>query len=304
MYPLETPYETTAFRSYDLDKILTELRISLASGHVRELGDASDRTLLLLSKLSDCPVFHHPVLMDDYMVADVRALGKYSDETGNFIITKNSEYKLTINRAMSASYWRLSDENKDTLYSISDFPMRVFTAIISESITHRLALMPEVQAKVAVAAGLFFISQFNPADVELTEREWLRRVSATAKATRITVPMIMEWFPKPISFSSVSEFTHFLAGDTMDNPRLKKFDNALFFGIMSSIFRGGSVAPAEIVASSIEYPPGWMSIVSAATTERGLSKTPLGRKIESLGKRGDEAQMFARTFHAVITHKQ
>lgn len=274
MYPYINPYETLTLRQFNIDKIVSGLRVANAEGQTTHADvKGFSHVTTLFDKHSDVPTFGHPIIVDGQVFVDVRGIVGVSPDR-QVRVKDKAEYQFRVLRAALELEWNKDEDFRDQLVSISDLPLEIYTKWFSEGITRRLGLGPETQAKLTAVAGFYYL---QCVEGEVNERVWQRNVAIVARVTRIPAARLVEMFPEPLSFHSMTELTMYIS-EHLDDPRLGKMNNTLLYGILANGWytQHGN----EVMGVALEMPITWIACVYHAVGDRALRNSTIGRLLQ------------------------
>lgn len=227
-----------------------------------------------------------------HVYVDVRNFTKLNRD-GTVSITSHLDYNTAILRGMLTRYW-ISPEAMN-LQSLGNFPMTVFGRWISDQITRRLALTPEVQVKVTVLAAYFYGCQFL-SNGSIHESDKLRIAGQISRAFHVPVDTVMQIVDKENRLDTVVDFVNSLVHNT-DTVRFESFNVALLYSILGGSWFGYN--KVEYVSVALEHPPTFLTLLYFATREQGYRKTVLGQMAKDCIK-ADNDKQFTRGIEHIL----
>lgn len=287
-----TAYDTTATSGFVTARITEGVKAAAYSSEVRRMD--SEPIILIEGAGTygeSVPPFSHPFPFIDakygegerqYLAVDVRPYGRYDRTTNQFVIGTNKvEYNLAIARARLNVIW--SDQAKDILRDISQMPMAVYAAWISENVARRYALEPVEQFKVSILAAIFYSSLFHN-ETKLEERDKMRIVNAISRNLKCKAEDVIAVIDQVDVIPSMEAFCDKCAELASPVRLTNKFNTALLITILGGTWYGNGVNHREMLAVAIEHPPTWIAILMAAVSERYYHNTGLARICERFEK--------------------
>ena len=292
-------YETTPCKDYLIDKMLASIkkqRILHPTGFDTPLAPISNAPIagcqLLNPTTTDVPPFAHPlVLVEDdkttSVYTDVRNFTRVSRE-GQVVVSAKLDYDLAVLRTWLQRVW-LSYSPRDLL-GLGTFPITVYSRWVTEALTRRMALPPDVQMRTSILTAYFYVCMFHDAALaeNVDEKDKLRMAQMVSRATNINAAEVISVIePLPI-YKDAAELIAGLIehGNSM---RYQDLNLALLYSVVSGTWFGQN--HRELVAVAVEHPVTFMAMVAKAINERGYHNTPIG-KIVKMADRGDLAKTY------------
>lgn len=286
-----TAYDTTATSGFVTARITEGDKAAAYSSEVNRL---EGEPILLVEGAGtygeSVPPFAHPFPFLDkeygqeerqWLAVDVRPFGRFDRNTGRFVLGQNKvEYNLAIARARLNVIW--SDQAKDILRDISQMPMAVYAAWLSENIQRRYALEPVEQFNVSILAAIFYASLFHNEE-KLEERDKLRIVNAVSRNLRCKAEDVLKIIDQVDVIPNMQAFCE-KAAEIASPVRLAQLSPALLITILGGTWYGNGSNHRELLAVAIEHPPTWIAILMAACSERYYHNTGLARICERFEK--------------------
>lgn len=281
MSVFKTAYDTTPCRGQVLTKLQNALTRALSDNYVHPAtGYTSIYPVVRTDILNELvPVFYHPFVMErngePLIFVDVRPFGKIDATSLDFIISNREGYDGAILRARLQDLW--SQGNYSAIRSMM-LPAMAYPQWVAETITRRLNLGPGEQQKIAILAGIFYLSQFS--DEETVDKdEHPKIISQVSRFTGIKPNVVKDVVDRIQVIRNADEFCD-IVKDELQSTRANNLNAATLYTIMAGTWYGANAA--ELVAVALEHPPTWASMVHQAVTNRsyhhaGLTKMLLDR---------------------------
>jgi len=228
-------------------------------------------------KTQSIPPFVHTVFSDNnkWAAFDFRY---FTSKDENYKIKNTFEFDLALNRFILSCIYRLG--GADELYRLS-LAQEIFARWMSSTISIRFGLMPQDMVRIHAYSYLYYASLFKE---ELTEDDVKICSMRFKKETYITDNLVEEIYDRVNGeFSNIIVFCKNLE-KTVDNVRLKNFDYNVLFNIIQTNWL--SINGKEILFTSLEYPPNWISICYAALNIRNFNKSYISKIAEKASKKG------------------
>lgn len=283
----KTAYETTACKGYVLNRTVDALRAAkivgalrtLEAGNVAQLEDNGN------PHSGEVPAFAHPIIFADsnkveQVAFDARSFGRWDQGSYEFRITNQAEYALMLVRSELTAIWAF--DRIEPLRDFSLLPMSVYAALVSEAVGRRFALDPREQYMVAICAGIFYAGLFMQ-DSTPDEREKTRLAGVVSRAVRASAEDVFTVLDEHETIpQTIAEFCTYVTKVTQ-SVRLEALNAGLLFSIVGGTWFGTNAK--ETIAVALEHPPTWISILSAALSERGYRNSTVAKTAERFAGR-------------------
>lgn len=305
---LNSSYETTMCQSFPYGKLEQALKEALIStglaGKTFGVLPIGNQHAVFVSGIdpeeTKIPPFIHPFLIknfkgDSYLITDIRAFKATTQlypSTKDFeeSVRNKSEYALVKSRAVLELRWAAGDAAK--LRSQLSFAGSVFGSWISQSVSKTYALDYHDQLRVAAIAIYYYHGLFTSAK-KLEDQHLEAAVIHTINATKLPAQEVYALFEKLPEMSNAEDLCLAIQNG-LENVRLRDFSFALMLTILKNSWYG--INAKEMIATAIEYPPAWISIVYAALTEKTYRNSPIYKLVEIQAKRGRNIDEFKMNF--------
>jgi len=245
------------------------------------------------NKTESIPPFVHAVFNEDnkWAAFDFRYFTASKNE--DYRIKNIFEYDLAINRFILSCIYRLGKTNE--LYRLS-LAQEIFAKWLSSTISIRFGLMPQDMVRIHAYAYLYYASLFKN---ELTDDDVKICSMRFKKETYIIDNLIEDIYDRVNGeFSNIIVFCKNIE-KVVDNVRLKNFDHNVLFNIIQTNWL--SINGKEILFTSLEYPPNWISICYAALNIRNFNKSYIANIAEKASKKGKLEDFMDK--YSAITNK-
>lgn len=226
---------------------------------------------------------------------DVRSFSRLNQEREP-VISAPRDYKLACARGALQSVWNRHQEYMDIL-NLGDYQVTVYARWVSETLARRLTLPPEVQMKLAVYAGFFYLCQFLTSDkTELEEKDILRFGNLISRCTYVNLQDTLTIIDDLPILTNIQSFIDLLK-ERGESTRYEQLNLALFTSIFSGSWMGANSRELSIVA--IEHVPTFVAMLALATTERSATMSVIGKIAETF-KKSDQPQTFVYNLSHLI----
>lgn len=293
------PYTTTWLSGANLHKVVEAIqkyrRTNGGQFHdvKNPLNEDRDAAVMALGPgLADIPPFSHPLVIEDLVTkmrmvyVDVRNFTRL-DREGNMIVAGDLDYRFAMIRGFLQHVWMSEDWR--SLVNVGSFPVTMFHRWLSGRLTRTYALPPEVQMRLTIIGGWYYLCQFIESNQEsIDERDRMRMASQIARSSFVTaedaINAVAEW---PIT-RSIGDLVALLKAEA-GTARFEHLTTAQLYTVMNGGWFGYN--SAEILAVALEHVPTFIAICIFAAQERGYHNTEFG-KIAEQYKNADEIKSF------------
>lgn len=299
-----TPYDTFACHSFLMKKTIDALEDAFVMGHL--VPSADDPRVLLVEGgapvVDKIPAFAHPISFNPrneeqgYIAIDVRYFGKYGTNSGQlgFVVRNRGEYDLAQYRAKLTRIWET--EFPTILQNVSDIPLAVYASWISEGLSRKYMLEPREQLNLQVLAAYFYCCLFLD-EQDMTESAKLKLAGRISRAIRTSVNSVLEIIEPLSVIAGIQQFCSVAPG-AVGSIRLTQLNPGTMYTILQGSWFG--VNSPEIVATAIEHPPTWLSILMAAFDDRSYRNTPISKIAERSSGRAGQGTQFTQAVKNMI----
>lgn len=279
-----TAYDTTACNGYVLDKIKDGLARADAKYEFKK-GEDSDIVIVRGGHLVDelVPAFNHPILFKDAnsvekIAIDVRGFGRWDSAQQEYVVRDAAAYESLIIRGKLNKVW-LEDGGVDRIRALSIFPLSVYSAWIGEAVAKRLALEVQDQFTVSVLAAITYLNLFwnedrsrNPDKMDKTFL--VSNIARGLGYKADSVYDIVEQHPGIVDISNFCEACKQYSQST----RLRDLNTSTLIAMVSGYWYGNN--GREVIASALEHPPTWLSVLWQAMYVRSYTNAGLTKILE------------------------
>lgn len=279
-------YETTVCSAYNLRETRTAVLRAKIDGELSSIKTQADHRLRhsfeVTPYVKTVPAFHHPLAVEDID----RKIIYVADQRPNMVITRDgaqkvsqtSNYNFLILRTALEQLWN-TDAREDMLL-MGAIPFRAYSRLLSENISRRLGLTPDVQQQLSALTGYFYQCQFTDAKALSADEKLamaIRIKNFVAIPTEVTLPLIDE-LPILTNMESFCDAVRL----AVPNPRFEKLNPAFLISICGGVWFGP--AAKEIVAVSLEYPPTFIAMVHTALNDRTMHGALFSKLVDQIAR--------------------
>lgn len=284
------PYQTQAVKNHRIDALRDDLQRLIIEDELLK-SNLGHRSLFVTDQHPEIKPFTQPIVIqvpfggrdNDYrIISDTRAVAKTHRETGELV--GGSDFTFVKQRSAIIDQLWIDDQSMDLL-SISDYPMRLFAALISENITRRMNLDEEHMQVIKILAAYYYIT-LHTNDYSVDERTLLGYSKRISRTTGASVMDIMQIIENIDPMTRIDEFVDRIKTVTQSE-RLNKLNVGMIYKMLGGIWFGANAI--EQMAVAIEYPPSWVAMVNIASQHKGYQKTILAQMARRLDRKGESA---------------
>lgn len=297
-----TPYDTMACTGFLMKKTTDALEEAFVLGHLTP--SATDPRVLLVEGgspvVDQVPSFAHPLFINPrkeeqgYVVVDVRYFGRFDKLANRFVNRNVVEYDLAHNRAKLTRIW--STEYPTVLQNVSDIPMAIYASWVSEAVSRKFQLEPREQLLFSILAAYFYCCLFME-DQQLSEQERIKISGRIARTLRTSAQNVLEVIEGLNVISGVKQFCEVAPG-AVGSIRLQMLNPGLLYTLLKGTWFG--VNAPEIIATAVEHPPTWLSIVMASFKDRSFKNTSITKIAERVSGRANQGEQFLNTMRTMM----
>jgi hypothetical protein len=279
-----TAYDTTACRGY----ITTNITEGLTHADIKGLllpSTSKEVSLVVGGHLVDelVPAFNHPILFKDRngserLAVDVRGFGKWDSAQQQYVVRDTAAYQGLHIRSELNKVW-LEDNGPDRIRALSILPLSIYASWIGEAIAKRLALEAQDQFTVSVLAAIFYLNLFWQKDRSLDPNKLDKTflVSTITRGLNYRAEMVYDIVEQHAGLVDVAAFCE-ACKKYSQSTRLRDLNTSTLYGMTGGYWYG--VNGREIIATAIEHPPTWLSILWQAMYIRGYQNAGLTKILE------------------------
>lgn len=281
-------YDTLAMESYakSLKETINEIKRWLINPSSSASYRGNDIIAIVKSEvISNVPTFNHPITLEK---SEVETYMKDSMSHGTHISffdarelmsVVNYNDKVKNKMEFNFQYLRTAIQNYafcaggKSLLDISTLPISIFASWISENIGRRYNLQPGEQYFLSIYSAIYYVSLFEEKD-RFSEEDVQRFTAIISQAVNAKAEDVFSVFDT-IDNENIEliNITKFCAGMHIASTsiRLKDIRPAVLYTILQSTWFGYNYR--ENIPVALEHPPTWMTLIAAAVSERGYSKS-------------------------------
>ena len=300
---INTAYESTTVKTSYRKDIIRPIMIAQVKGalHALPLVGYEDIYLILSNneETQDIPTFTQPMLIVSgtkaSIVVDMRGRGNRLLVDGVLVLPKSGLEWNIIKQAMIMKVWILG--GRESLYQMSDLPIKVYSRWVSEKIASTLTLDPLVARHLQVACAWWYICQHH-APAALSEDEYLSKSIYISRIAMVPNEQAYEIIAACGYIGDIVDFCN-RTKVALSSPRYQQITPKLLVAALA----GSWFSARETAGVAIEYPPTFLAMLHTAINERGFRDTPIAKIAEQLNKQQTFSQ-FNIAFNQLVLSGQ
>lgn len=310
-----TAYDTSACKFNIMEKTTNALLTHLSAGgeqlSMLTDGDSVVKTTnaviyMVTPGNAAIPLFAHPLVTEDLykntvIFGDARNFMRLGMDKKP-VIHANMEYSLLKRRVSLQAAW-LDKTHFINLLNLGSFPIKIYTRWLTDIITLRLALSPDIQDRVSAITALFYLCLFMPEAVdrvnkgdELTENEIGRMSAMISRSCQLNIDVVIDVLKTVGLMCGLDDYVLALKQHT-GSQRFEDFNLPYLFTIVGGTWFGANGRETAWVA--IEHPPTWLAILYTAVYEKGF-KNAFISKIAQQYQKTDDVKSFVRNMENIF----
>ncbi len=302
----KTAYDTTACQKHIIQTAITAIaqHSALSGNQFRfAVNPLTDNTIYSVKTIVNgpalIPAFGHPLAIDEklfpdgsednsadkkerYRVfVDVRNFTRITstadfDSDSEVDIKSKMDYHFAVTRGFLQHVW-LRYGPRDLL-TLGNYQIKIYSRWLSDLLTKRFALPPDIQMTLVIISAYFSQCQFlEDTVVELDEERKLKFATQIASSTYITAEdalRVLDTLP------IIRDVAGFIAAikDQSGTVRLEHFNTALLFTAVTGSWFGPN--NVEVTQVALEHPPTFIAMILSAANEKGYRNTAIGKLVE------------------------
>lgn len=293
----KTAYETTC-GARQLNSVLEKIKIAKIKGMVEDTPVKEIKLIGWNGPATDnIEFFLHPLYTEGTLYVDVRNYTRKSnDQSEGSSVRNKPEYDWTMNRAVLNKIWL--DARYSSLRDISALPAKLFSSLLSETISRKYALDPAEQIHIAVLSAFFYYGLFR-SDHDIDELEHQRFVKNIHQATAVPANKVAELIADLAVIDNLVDFCKVIVQRTQ-SVQLQDFNVGILVAIVGPTWFGTNAR--ENISVGLEHPPTWIAICNACVNDATFKRSSLAKLTERLNK-GPLGQNFSAAVRDMISYE-
>lgn len=193
------------------------------------------------------------------------------------------------------SLWLLNERAfRLDMLNVGEFPAKVFSRWISNSLINKLSLDAIQVAKIRALVIVYYIQLFNPLSENATDEDQIKILTRASRyiggIDSTTLGMLVGKIPV---LNDLQDLVTWIK-TSMDSARTDKLTVGLLYDVIGYSF---GERYKEAVCIALEYPPIFMALVYKTCVERSFTRSGLGRIIETVVSRGNDKEYVKEIVH-------
>lgn len=291
-----SPYQTTICKHYRLDELNKQLSELIVSGQTTVVNG-----IHYVTKVSpDVKPFTHPIVLnipsrpnEHYIVVDSRGITSINENTGAFRYTPDFEYQTT-RAVLTKRVWL--DGNVSDLLNCGDIQIKIFSAMIADTMGRRLNLEPNVVDNVRMVAAYYFICLHDSAR-STDEDTLLKDAKRISRNIGIQIEEVYE-FIKTVGVMSTAESLCRGLALNSDSRRLESMTPAVLFTMLGGLWFGQNAV--EQVSVALEHPPTYAAMLHMVINDRSYRKTVLVGLLDRYDRKRELSEVFNKNIRNIL----
>jgi hypothetical protein len=300
----KTAYDTTACQKHIIQPTINAiLQHSAVTGNQFRFAvnplteDTIYSVKTVLNGPAVIPAFGHPLAIEQKLFSDefgdqddkpryrvfvdVRNFTRISatddyDEGKEVDIKSKMDYHFAVMRGFFQHVW-LRYGARDLL-NIGNYQIKIYSRWLSDILTKRFALPPDVQMTLVIISAYFYQCLFLDDNVtELDESMKLKFATQVASATYISAEDAMRVIDTLPVIRNLDELVNIIQSQS-GTVRLEQFNVALLFTATSGSWFGPN--NVEVTHVALEHPPTFIAMIISAANEKGYRNTSIGKLVD------------------------
>lgn len=300
----KTAYDTTACQKHIIQPTINAiLQHSAVTGNQFRFAvnplteDTIYSVKTVLNGPAVIPAFGHPLAIEQKLFSDefgdqddkpryrvfvdVRNFTRISatddyDEGKEVDIKSKMDYHFAVMRGFFQHVW-LRYGARDLL-NIGNYQIKIYSRWLSDILTKRFALPPDVQMTLVIISAYFYQCLFLDDNItELDESMKLKFATQVASATYISAEDAMRVIDTLPVIRNLDELVNIIQSQS-GTVRLEQFNVALLFTATSGSWFGPN--NVEVTHVALEHPPTFIAMIISAANEKGYRNTSIGKLVD------------------------
>lgn len=242
------------------------------------------------------PLFYHPVINENknYIALDLRSYVKADKKEGTYKIRNANEYSLVIIRYLLSAMWAINKESE--LYALK-FPHIVFAEWLSDNLTKRFGLSIANQIQLKVLGLIYYMSLFQ----DSVTLEDINKLIIRTRGELFVSDIVKEVYSKIDAIDTIDDFCKACYSVT-ENPRIKDLNYPVLINVVANNWFG--VNAKELILTSLEHPPTFISLVYASLTQASFKKSYLANIVTKLDRKGKGSEFLKQLANLIKEYKE
>lgn len=218
---------------------------------------------------------------DTFLVFDARPMTRFDRRENKHVVKDPTNFKRDVTRVVLQSIW--TDEGPRAILRLSiAFQVKIFTRWVADTLSMRYALAGDQAGKLAVLCAFYYLCLFT--DAKSVDKR--KTALIITRALHLNMNYVEEVLHNVDYITDLPSFID-IVNSTLETERLR----GLNYEVMVTLLKGTwfGVNSAIIVATALEYPPTfvsmlYLSLTDASTRISGLARLALGYEKDPAAK--------------------
>lgn len=294
----DTPYQTTPCLRFDLSKTISAVREMEIREELLPVTGSNYGIKVVPPGVKVPLPFWLPITQREIKTLEAPAVfdGRtLLRQDGRPI--KEDAYNLTVMMAELTIMWYQGSETvKRDLLNIGDFPIKMFTAWVGNTLANRMTLDLSQATLLKAALAIYYVQLFSPltesSSQEDIDKVLVRASRALSSVDPLTLAEAVGTVPPLPNIRSFVDW----AIKLIDSPRMETFNVSIMYTALGTTF---GPQYREAVAVALEYPPLWLAILFSACNDRNARTTSLGDLVKRLAQK-DADKEFLKSMNQLL----
>ena len=303
---IDSPWNSTSFKQYRTEDLVSELMIAQASGRGIKLD--GDHIAIVTPYAPEVPLFKLPVTRlemgtrkvnnPDGVFIDGRTfMRKDPSQPGGVVTNNQTQYDFAYRVGELTAYWVNNRDTRMDMCRTGDLPASVFISWVSFAITKQLGLDEETARQVQILTGIYYAHLYHDGGEVTSTRGKATVAKLVYRWTRHPADMIARAVESAPYIDTLPKYILVLKAMFPENTRLEIMNSGLLVTILNKSWFG--YGAEELLNASTEYPPIFLALVEAAANSKVWRKTGLGMLVERFIT-GNNAAEFSKALSILV----
>lgn len=236
---------------------------------------------------------NHPVFspQNHWAVLDLRNYYSVDKLSGKCEVRNTSEHGLAVSRFILSGMWFTGKQSR--LYGL-ELAHFAFSSWLSDNLAAKFGLDLGDKLKLRILANIYYSRLFT--DPDDRDSDELNMLLVRAKNDGIIPELFKEVYEEIGELETIEDFC-VSCFEVTGNIRLKNLDYTVLVNVISTNWMGSN--GRELSLLSLEHPPTWISLVSAAIRYKSFKKNHISTIVERVSKRGKD-EVFTKQLQSLV----
>lgn len=288
----QSPYETTAFKRYNLAKVVDALKVAKANGDLqKDLLSSAPNLYVIIGKSAVTemiPPFPMPIMLpdqygEDVVAVDLRAFNSKLISGQSVKDPDGGAAELLVRLALLQTIWKKNGPS--VVGSVGNLPAQVFSIWMANTLSRVLGLDARSRAEmITIVAWYWYCLHLSPQDYEsLGESDLAKYATKVSSNSVLPFEETFEIIKASGYMAGIDDLVRVIK--SMNTVKTDRVEAITLYNALSGSWYG-SADSKTLVNAALEFPPIFISILVTAITEPGFRKSPIFETAKFLDKRG------------------